>query len=159
MAVKNCEEFGLILQAIAKELNNNKNLCKLLHNVNDSPLDGAEVSNIFGKNIRIVPKITGDEEESTIALVLKEGNCNQKNDEYSDISLSIFVYVPLTQWNIKVDGKSNLRPFKIIGEIQKSLYKKSINGIGVITGGDFSLDMLTTDMSCYSVEFYIDVFT
>ena len=70
-----------------------------------------------------------------------------------------YVYTPLSQWNILVDGKPNLRPFKIIGEIQKSLYKKAINGIGVITGGDFDLDLLTTESSSYLVEFGLDVFT
>lgn len=39
MGVKNCEEFGSILQALAKELNNNEDLCKLLCNTNDIPLD------------------------------------------------------------------------------------------------------------------------
>ena len=60
---------------------------------------------------------------------------------------------------IKINDKPNLRPFSIISEIQKTLYKKTINGIGVITGGDFNLDALTSEMSCYCVEFYIDVFT
>lgn len=162
MAVKNCKEFGPILQAISQQLINNENLCKLLHNLGTTPLEAdldRAPSNLFGQNIRIVPKVIGDEEESTVALVLKNGSRNSKNDEYTSIQLLLMVYTPLTQWNIKVNGKPSLRPFEIIGEIQKSLYKKSINGIGVITGGDFNLDMLTTEVSCYCVEFYIDVFT
>lgn len=160
MGVKNCEEFGSILQALAKELNNNEDLCKLLCNTNDTPLDTlCAQAKIVGNNIRIVPKITGKEEESTVVLVLKRADHNTKNDEFSSLQLLCYVWTPLTQWNILINNKPALRPFSIISEIQKSIYKKTINGIGVVTGGDFNLDTLTSETSCYCVEFYIDVFT
>lgn len=159
MGVKNCEEFGSILQALAKELNNNEDLCKLLCNTNDTPLDTlCAQAKIVGNNIRIVPKITGKEEESTVVLVLKRADHNTKNDEFSSLQLLCYVWTPLTQWNILINNKPALRPFSIISEIQKSIYKKTINGIGVVTGGDFNLDTLTSETSCYCVEFYIDVF-
>lgn len=160
MGVKNCEEFGLILQALAKELNNNEDLCKLLCNTNDIPLDTpCAQMKVIGNNIKIVPKITGKEEESTIVLILKRADHNAKNDEFSSLQLLCYVWTPLTQWNILINNKPALRPFSIISEIQKSIYKKTINGIGVVTGGDFNLDTLTSETSCYCVEFYIDVFT
>lgn len=160
MGVKNCEEFGSILQALAKELNNNEDLCKLLCNTNDIPLDTqCAQTKVVGNNIRIVPKITGKEEESTVVLILKRADHNTKNDEFSSLQLLCYVWTPLTQWNILINNKPALRPFSIISEIQKSIYKKTINGIGVVTGGDFNLDTLTSETSCYCVEFYIDVFT
>lgn len=160
MGVKNCEEFGSILQALAKELNNNEDLCKLLCNTNDTPLDTlCAQAKVVGNNIRIVPKITGKEGESTVVLVLKRADHNTKNDEFSSLQLLCYVWTPLTQWNILINNKPALRPFSIISEIQKSIYKKTINGIGVVTGGDFNLDTLTSETSCYCVEFYIDVFT
>ena len=160
MGVKNCEEFGSILQALAKELNNNEDLCKLLYNTNDIPLDTPpRAQKVVGNNIRIVPKITGKEEESTVVLILKRADHNTKNDEFSSLQLLCYVWTPLTQWNILINNKPALRPFSIISEIQKSIYKKTINGIGVVTGGDFNLDTLTSETSCYCVEFYIDVFT
>lgn len=160
MGVKNCEEFGSILQALAKELNNNEDLCKLLCNTNDTPLDTLRAqTKVIGNNIRIVPKITGKEEESAVVLILKRADHNTKNDEFSSLQLLCYVWTPLTQWNIFINNKPALRPFSIISEIQKSIYKKTINGIGVVTGGDFNLDTLTSETSCYCVEFYIDVFT
>ena len=161
MGVKNCEEFGSILQALAIELNKNEDLCKLLYNTNDKPLDTPlrAQTKVVGNNIRIVPKITGKEEESTIVLILKRADHNTKNDEFSSLQLLCYVWTPLTQWNIRINNKPALRPFSIISEIQKSIYKKTINGIGVVTGGDFNLDTLTSETSCYCVEFYIDVFT
>lgn len=160
MGVKNCEEFGSILQALAKELNNNEDLCKLLCNTNDIPLGTpCAQTKVVGNNIRIVPKITGKEEESTVVLILKRADHNTKNDEFSSLQLLCYVWTPLTQWNILINNKPALRPFSIISEIQKSIYKKTINGIGVVTGGDFNLDTLTSETSCYCVEFCIDVFT
>ena len=44
---------------------------------------------------------------------------------------------------------TNVRPFAILGEIEKSLQGKSINGLGKIDGGDFDLSFLTKEMSCY----------
>lgn len=160
MGVKNCEEFGPILQALAKELGNNEKLCQLLCNTDNTPLDTLRAKpEVIGNNIRIVPKITGKEEESTVILLLKQANRNTKNDDFSSLQLFCYIWTPLTQWNILINNKPALRPFSIIGEIQKTIYKKAINGIGVVTGGDFNLDTLTSEMSCYCVEFYIDVFT
>src|SRR5574344_202898 len=105
MGVKNCEEFGSILQALAKELNNNEYLCKLLCNINDIPLDTPRAqTKVVGNNIRIVPKITGKEEESTIVLILKRADHNTKNDEFSSLQLLCYVWTPLTQWNILINN-------------------------------------------------------
>ena len=60
------------------------------------------------------------------------------------------IFVPLTQWIIK---DTNLRPFAIMGEIQKSLDGKKIDGLGKMTGGDFDLDFLTEEISAYLMTF------
>ena len=60
------------------------------------------------------------------------------------------VFVPMTEWFIK---NNNLRPFAIISEIKKTLNKKVITGIGKMEGGDFDLNFLTDEMSCYEVSF------
>lgn len=158
MGVRNCEEFGPILTRIAGALVKNQELCKLLYYTDNNPLSHAAVASnlIFGENIRIIPKAASeDNEKNSIILVLKRGDINKSNDEFMNIRLLVYVYNPFTQWIINDD---NLRPFKIIGEIQRTLAKKRVNGLGVIQGGDFDLDLLTSEMSCYVVEFDIDVF-
>jgi hypothetical protein len=35
------------------------------------------------------------------------------------------------------------------------LQDKTVNGLGKIDGGDFELDFLTKEMSCYSQDFWI----
>ena len=42
-----------------------------------------------------------------------------------------------------------------MGEIQKSLNNKVINGLGRLSGGDFSLNFLTDEISCYEMSFEI----
>ena len=48
---------------------------------------------------------------------------------------------------------TNLRPFSIMGEIQKSLNGKVIDGMGRLRGGDFEINFLTDEMSCYEMTF------
>jgi hypothetical protein len=76
----------------------------------------------------------------------------QENSEFRDIVIHFEIFTPMTQWFIK---DSNLRPFAIMSELQKSLNNKIINGLGRMQGGDFSLNFLTDEMSCYEVEYRI----
>ena len=68
------------------------------------------------------------------------------NKEFKNVRILVDVIVPLTQWYILSD---NLRPFAILGQIQKSLDDKTINGLGKISGGDFELNFVTDDVICY----------
>ena len=110
-------------------------------------------SNVFEKLIKIVPRVGPKETaNSIVALRVVRGNHNADNDEFRNFQIGIEVFVPLTQWFIK---NENLRPFCILGEIQKSLLGKTINGMGKIEGGDFSLNFLTEEISCYEMTFNI----
>ena len=42
-----------------------------------------------------------------------------------------------------------------MGEIQESLNEKTINGLGKMVGGDFDLNFLSEEMSCYVQTFEI----
>ena len=72
--------------------------------------------------------------------------------EFVGIKIGIEVFVPMTQWVIK---DSNLRPFAIMGEVQNSLSGKTINGLGKITSGGFTLNFLTEEISDYEMIFTI----
>jgi hypothetical protein len=52
----------------------------------------------------------------------------------------------------------NLRPFAIMGEVQKSLNGKTINGLGKMEGGDFILNFLTEEVSAYEQSFSITAY-
>jgi hypothetical protein len=90
--------------------------------------------------------------KSIIVLRVVRGRANPGNDEFRDFRIDIEVFVPLTQWIIK---DSNLRPFAIMGQIHKSLNGKKIDGLGKMDGGDFQINFLTEEMSCYEMNYYI----
>jgi hypothetical protein len=39
-----------------------------------------------------------------------------------------------------------------MGEIQRSLNGKTVNGLGKLKCGDFNLTMITEDVSCYTMK-------
>lgn len=159
MNVRSLGEMGINLQKIVSRLQSNQNLLKLLYYSDKDPLSNADLTAeqiknlIFEKLIKIVPRVGPKETaQSLISLRVVNGAINNENDQIQDVGLAIEVFVPLTQWIIK---DSNLRPFAIMGEILKSLNNKNVNGLGKIQGGDFALNFLTDEISCYEMNFSI----
>lgn len=157
--VRNLKELGPNLQKIVTRLLTNQDLLKLLYYTDKDPFVGADLTQeqiqeeVFEKLVKIVPRVGPKETaHSLISLRVVNGYTDSKNEEIRNFSIGIEVFVPLTQWIIK---DANLRPFCIMGEIQKSLNGKHINGLGKITGGDFSLNFLTEEISCYEMTFMI----
>lgn len=157
MAVRNCAELGENLQLIVKRLMANDNLVKLLYYTDQDPISHENLTNeqkvelIFNKLIKIVPRI-GPKEEATSLISIRVVRASKlnSNSEFRDIQIAVEVFVPMTQWIIK---DTNLRPFAILGEVQKSLDGKRINGLGELTGGDFDINFLTEEISCYEQVF------
>ena len=158
MAVRNLSEIGENAQKIVKRLMSNQDLVKLLYYTDKDPLSHDDFTpeelktKIYQKLIKIIPRIGPKEgAESIITINIVGGNQNE-NNEFKNIGINIEVLVPLTQWFIKDD---NLRPFKIMGEIQKSLNGKTINGLGKMTGGDFALNYISDEVIDYIQYFTI----
>ena len=159
MGVRNCAEIGENLHRIINRLLANNDLVNLLYYTDKDPLNQKPLSDdqkkkeVFEKLIKIVPRVGPKETaHSLIAVRVARGSKNMENNEFRNISIVFDVFVPLTQWIIKDE---NLRPFKILGEIEKSLNGKTINGLGKMTGGDFDLNFLTEEVCCYTQEYSI----
>ena len=159
MGVRNCAEVGENLQKIMTRLMANDNLVNLLYYTNKDPLnqphltDQEKKEKIFEKLIKIIPRVGPKEDASSIiAIRVISGHKMNSNSEFKDVKIGIEVFVPLTQWIIK---DTNLRPFAILGEIEKSLQGKTINGLGKIEGGDFDLNFLTEEIGAYEQTFWI----
>ena len=157
MEVRNCADIGVNAQYIIKRLLANQNLLKLLYYTDKDPLSHKDLTQeqiqqeVFEKLIKIVPRIGPKETaHSVIALRISRGRGIAVNSEFKAVSISLEVFVPMTQWIIK---DTNLRPFAIMGEIQKSLNNKKIEGLGKLTGGDFDLNFLTEEISSYEQTF------
>lgn len=160
--VRNCSEIGENLQKIVRSLMKNDALLKYLYYTDKDPLSHPNLTEeqkqkeIFEKLIKIVPVVGPKEDaKSLISIRVTRGTTNLENDEFRDLVLSIEVFVPNTQWILKSD---NLRPFLIMGELQKSLSGKKVNGLGKIGGGDFSLNYMTEELSCYEQFFSITTY-
>ena len=155
--VRNLRELGPNLQKIINRLQSNQKVLKLLYYNDKDPLSHPDLTTkqiqeeVFDKLIKIIPRVGPKETaNSLISLRVVNGMTNRSNTEFRDITLCVEVFVPLTQWAIK---DTNLRPFSIMGEIQESLNGKVVNGLGKIQGGDFSLNFLTEEISCYEMTF------
>ena len=157
MNVRNLVDIGRNGQKIVKRLMANQNLVKLLYYTDKDPLSHENLTEeqlqneVFEKFIKIVPRVGPKETaHSIISIRFVRGRQNMENNEFKDVTISIEVFVPLTQWIIK---DINLRPFAIMSEIQKSLNGKTIDGLGKMTGGDFDLNFLTEEISDYEQIF------
>lgn len=157
MNVRNCADIGINAQYIVKRLMANQNLLKLLYYTDKDPLSHEDLTEeqikeeVFEKLIKIIPRVGPKETaHSIIALRIANGRGLESNSEFKSVSISIETFVPMTQWIIK---DTNLRPFAIMGEVQKSLNNKKIEGLGKLTGGDFSLNFLTEEISAYEQIF------
>lgn len=154
--VRNLEELGLNLQKIVARLTANQDLLKLLYYTDKDPLSGADLSttqisqDIFEKLIKIIPRVGPKETAHSIVSLRVVNGRTSGNNEITNITIGIEVFVPLTQWVIK---NQNLRPFAIMGQIQQSLNNKIVNGFGKLQFDDFALNFLTEEMSCYEMTF------
>ena len=162
MGVRNCAEIGVNLHKIINRLLVNDDLVNLLYYTDKDPLsqpilsDEQKKKEVFEKLIKIVPRIGPKETaHSLVAVRVANGRKDLENKEFRNISIIFDVFVPLTQWFLKDD---NLRPFKILGEIEKSLNDKTINGLGKMSGGDFDLNFLTEEVCCYTQKFEITTY-
>lgn len=159
MGVRNCADIGENLQKIMKRLLANQNLLKLLYYTDKDPLAGQDLTDeqiqeeVFEKFVKIIPRVgPKDTAHSVVTIRVTRARQDSKNNEFKEVSINIEVFVPLTQWIIK---DIQLRPFAILGEIQKSLNGKTINGLGKLEGGDFDLNFLTEEISAYEQYFHL----
>ena len=162
MNVRNCTDIGVNAQYIVKRLLANQNLLKLLYYTDKDPLSHDDLTQeqiqneIFEKLVKIVPRVGPKETaHSIIAIRIARARGLASNNEFKNVNISVEVFVPMTQWIIK---DTNLRPFAIMGEVQKSLNGKKIEGLGKLTGGDFSLNFLTEEISAYEQTFVLTTY-
>ena len=159
MGIRNCAEVGDNLHKIVTRLLANDDLVNLLYYTDKDPLNQPKLSEtqkkkeVFENLIKIVPRVGPKETaHSLIAIRVARGTKDAQNNEFRNVSIVLDIFVPLTQWILKDE---NLRPFKILGEIEKSLNGKTINGLGKMSGGDFDLNFLTEEVCCYTQQYEI----
>ena len=102
--VRNCRELGLCLQNIVSRLMANDNLVNLLYYQDKDPLEQPHLTNaqkkaeVFNKRICLIPKVPPQEQaQSTIGVLITSAKQLSDNQEFTDITIQVEIFVPITQ--------------------------------------------------------------
>ena len=122
------KDMNLIVDKIFK----NERLKRLLHYTTKDALDrknltADETLALFGKNIKLVPKLTVDNTVLNYIIISFDNFTPSDNPEFRDNIIEFDIICHFDQWNLK---DFSLRPYKIAGEIDSMFNGKHLTGIG-----------------------------
>ena len=123
------KDMELIVNMIMK----NNSLKKLLHYTSKDCLDRPKLTEdetleLFGKNIKIVPKLTIDNTVLNYMIINFDNfTPNGTNTEFRDNIIEFDIICHFDQWHLK---DFQLRPYRIAAEIDSMFEGKHLTGIG-----------------------------
>ena len=123
------KDMSIIVNAILK----NDRLKKMLHYttkdcLNQNPLSADESLELFGKNIKIVPKLTVDGTVLNYIIISFDNfTPNGENPEFRDNIIEFDIICHFDQWHLK---DFELRPYKIAAELDSMFNGQHLTGIG-----------------------------
>ena len=122
------KDMNLIVSAILK----NERLKRLLHYttrdaLNRKNLTEDESLELFGKNIKLVPKLSVDNSVLNYIIISFDNFTPSGNPEFRDNVIEFDIICHFDQWQLQDFA---LRPYKIAGEIDSMFNGKHITGIG-----------------------------
>ena len=123
------KDMNLIVSAILK----NERLKRLLHYttrdaLNRKNLTEDESLELFGKNIKLVPKLDVDNSVLNYIIISFDNfTPNATNPEFRDNIIEFDIICHFDQWQLQDFA---LRPYKIAGEIDSMFNGKHLTGIG-----------------------------
>ena len=121
------------MSIITDLLMKNDRLKKLLHYTTRDCLDRPKLTEeetieLFGKNIKIVPKLYVDNSVLNYIIVSFDNfTTNRTNPEFRDNIIEFDIICHFDQWSLR---DFQLRPYKIAAEIDSMLNGKRLTGIG-----------------------------
>ena len=121
------------MSIITDYLMKNDRLKKLLHYTTKDCLDRPKLTDdetleLFGKNIKIVPKLYVDNSVLNYIIVSFDNfTINRTNPEFRDNIIEFDIICHFDQWQLK---DFRLRPYKIAAEIDSMLDGQRLTGIG-----------------------------
>lgn len=122
------KDMNLIVSAMIK----NERLKRLLHYTSADALHRKnltedETLELFGKNIKIVPKLIVDKSVLNYVIISFDNFTPSGNPEFRDNIIEFDIICHFDQWNLKDFA---LRPYKIAAEIDSMFNGKHLTGIG-----------------------------
>lgn len=138
------KDMNLIVNRILE----NERLCKMLYYSSADALKRKELTeeeklSMFGKNIKIVPKLTVDNEVlQYLCIGFSNFITNPTNPEFRDHTIEFDIVCHFDQWTL---GDFALRPYKIAAELDTMFDKKKFAGIGLLEFVGATPIMLTNE--------------
>ena len=124
------KDMNLIVDMLFK----NESLKKMLYHTSKDcltkpNLTDDETLSMFGKNIKIVPKLTIDNSVLNYIIVSFDNFTQTSNPEFRDNIIEFDIICHFDQWHM-TDFK--LRPYRIAAEIDSMFNNKRLTGIGEV---------------------------
>ena len=138
------------LAIIVEYLLKNENLKKLLYYTDPDCLSMPKLTEdqsmeMFGKNIKIVPKLYVDSSVLNYIIISFDGfKTNNTNPEFRDNIVEFDIICHMDQWNL---GDFKLRPYRIAAELDTMFNDKHLTGIGKLEFGMASQIILTDEFA------------
>ena len=123
------------MEIITNKFFKNDRLKKLLYYTTKNALDEKNIGEeetyaLFGKNIKIVPKLQIDKEVLNYIIIgFDNFTPNAENPEFRDNIISFDIICHFDQWQL---NGFQLRPYKIAAEIDSMFNNKHLTGIGTL---------------------------
>lgn len=122
------KDMNLIVSAMLR----NERLKRLLHYTSRDALNRKNLTEdeslaLFGKNIKIVPKLTVDRAVLNYIIISFDNFTPSGNPEFRDNIIEFDVICHFDQWNLQ---DFQLRPYKIAAEIDSMFNGQHLTGIG-----------------------------
>ena len=123
------------MEIISNMIIKNNNLKKLLYYtsrdcLNKPNLTEDQTLELFGKNIKLVPKLYVDNSVlNYIILSFDNFTPNMTNPEFRDNIIEFDIICHFDQWQLK---DFQLRPYRIAAEIDSMFDEKHLSGIGLL---------------------------
>ncbi len=143
---------------IVDKLLSNENLKRLLYYptrdaLDKPPLTQDETTAMIHKNIRVVPRLKIDETvESYIIISFDDFMTNENNPEFRDNLIIFDVICHIDTWAMQ---NYQIRPYKIMGEIDGMLNGKKLNGFGTVEFINAKQIVLNSELAGYTIMYRV----
>ena len=122
------------MKILVNKILSNQRLKKLLHYTVRNPLDQPNLTeeesiNLFGKEIKTVPKLYVDNSVLAYMIISFDNFVQSSNPEFRDNLIEFDIICHFDQWQL---SDFDLRPYRIAAEIDSMLNKQRLTGIGLI---------------------------
>ena len=144
------------MELIFNKMCESKNLKKLLHYTTKDCLEQPSLSEqetiaLFGKEIRIVPKLTLDKEVLNYVIIdFDNFVANDTNPEFRDNIISFDIICHFDQWQL---DNFQLRPIRIAAEIDSMLNGARLSGIGTLQFLSMNKIPVNEEFSGYTIMY------